>query len=271
MQRWTSIIKMDQPVSKKNTVTFIYSVSRRDQYALDDTCRTAAGEVNCFLMNDALPLIANRWKPSFENNETRGQTKSDLCSGAGVSAASRLNMQLSSDRFEYNQHYISAGYKELIILPVSDGVNLNWEERSRHLATCGSFFIEIALPNMDGNSYLHIILPLWRWKSFANLKQKRRLKYSFRNRIPGCSPSMPTDDFIHNLFHLSYCKMRFLWPSIKIGLIGRCSRYRSFLRTRKSNCGFEDYEPSIPFPVRDAIVDSAIANFNRCAIRQERS
>src|ERR1035437_3228646 len=45
----------------------------------------------------------------FENEITKqtSSSKSDLLFGAdGAFAASRLNMQLSSDRFEYNQHYI---------------------------------------------------------------------------------------------------------------------------------------------------------------------
>ena len=70
----------------------------------------------------------------------------------GAFAASRLNMQLSSDRFEYNQHYISAGYKELIIPPGKDG-SFVLEKNALHIWPRGSFMM-IALPNMDGKGFI---------------------------------------------------------------------------------------------------------------------
>src|SRR4051812_39840045 len=53
----------------------------------------------------------------FEHNETKNSRSvaSDLVFGSdGAFSAVRLAMQLSSDRFNYQQYYIEAGYKELI-------------------------------------------------------------------------------------------------------------------------------------------------------------
>lgn len=116
---------------------------------------------------------------SFENNTTHQHTssKSDLLFGAdGAFAASRLNLQLSSDRFEYNQHYISAGYKELIIPPGPNGEFL-LEKNALHIWPRGSFMM-IALPNMDGNFTCTLFLPFEGEKSFANLTTREQVKNS---------------------------------------------------------------------------------------------
>ena len=116
----------------------------------------------------------------FENAETKKITSStsDLLFGAdGAFAASRLNMQLSSDRFEYNQHYISAGYKELIIPPGENGKFL-MEKNALHIWPRGSFMM-IALPNPDGNFTCTLFLPFEGEKSFATLKTKEEVKKLF--------------------------------------------------------------------------------------------
>ncbi len=221
----------------------------------------------------------------FENDSTKQTTssKSDLLFGAdGAFAASRLNMQLSSDRFEYNQHYIEAGYKELIIPPGKNGEFL-LEKNALHIWPRGSFMM-IALPNPDGNFTCTLFLPFEGEKSFAKLKTKEAVKKFFDEEFPSAVPLMPTllDDFMNNPVSSLVTVKCFPWTfDNKIALIGDAAHAIVPFYGQGMNCGFEDcvvldelitkhkenWEAIFPEyqtlrkPDGDAIADLAIANF----------
>lgn len=221
----------------------------------------------------------------FENNTTHAHTssKSDLLFGAdGAFAASRLNMQLSSDRFEYNQHYISAGYKELIIPPGPNGEFL-LEKNALHIWPRGSFMM-IALPNLDGNFTCTLFLPFEGEKSFANLTTREQVKKFFDEEFSTAVPLMPTllDDFFTNPTSSLVTVKCFPWTfDDKIALIGDAAHAIVPFFGQGMNCGFEDcvvlnglldkhgdnwaaimdeYQ-TLRKPDGDAIADMAIANF----------
>jgi len=228
---------------------------------------------------------------TFENDASAGSadTKeimhdtSDLLFGAdGAFASSRLNMQLSSDRFEYNQHYIDCGYKELIIPPGPDGKFL-LEKNALHIWPRGSFMM-IALPNMDGNFTCTLFLPFSGEKSFENLKTKEGVKKFFDEEFPDAVPLMPTliEDFFHNPVSSLVTVKCFPWTfDNKIALIGDAAHAIVPFYGQGMNCGFEDcvvlnelvekykddWEKIMPDyqalrkPDADAIADLAIANF----------
>ena len=221
----------------------------------------------------------------FENESTKQTTtsKSDLLFGAdGAFAASRLNMQLSSDRFEYNQHYIEAGYKELIIPPGKNGEFL-LEKNALHIWPRGSFMM-IALPNPDGNFTCTLFLPFEGEKSFAKLKTKEAVKKFFDEEFPSAVPLMPTllDDFMNNPVSSLVTVKCFPWTfDNKIALIGDAAHAIVPFYGQGMNCGFEDcvvldelitkhkenWEAIFPEyqtlrkPDGDAIADLTIANF----------
>lgn len=272
-----------QPYGKEDQA--IYSVSR--------------GEINMRLMDlaeqqpnvkihfDERCISVDRASltASFENNTTlqHTSTKSDLLFGAdGAFAASRLNMQLSSDRFEYNQHYISAGYKELIIPPGPNGQFL-LEKNALHIWPRGSFMM-IALPNMDGNFTCTLFLPFEGEKSFANLTTREQVKKFFDDEFSTAVPLMPTllDDFFTNPTSSLVTVKCFPWTfDDKIALIGDAAHAIVPFFGQGMNCGFEDcvvlnglldkhgdnwpaimdeYQ-TLRKPDGDAIADMAIANF----------
>lgn len=147
-----------QPYGTKEQA--IYSVSRGEiNMKLMDLAENSAN-VKIHFNERCTNLDRNGMEASFVNevsNKTNS-VKSDLIFGAdGAFAASRLNMQLTTDRFEYKQHYISAGYKELIIPPGKDGAFL-MEKNALHIWPRGSFMM-IALPNPDGNFTCTLFLP----------------------------------------------------------------------------------------------------------------
>lgn len=271
------------PYGKKDQA--IYSVSRADiNMKLMDLAEQQPG-VKIHFNERCVNIDRANLTAHFEHNETKKATTttSDLLFGAdGAFAASRLNMQLSSDRFEYNQHYIEAGYKELIIPPGKNGEFL-LEKNALHIWPRGSFMM-IALPNPDGNFTCTLFLPFEGEKSFANLKTKEAVKKFFDEEFPSAVPLMPTllEDFMNNPVSSLVTVKCFPWTfDNKIGLIGDAAHAIVPFYGQGMNCGFEDcvvldelmskhnenwenilneYQ-LLRKPDSDAIADLAIANF----------
>jgi kynurenine 3-monooxygenase len=271
-----------QPYGKKEQA--IYSVSRADiNMKLMDLAERAGIEIHfserCTKV-DRSPLEAH-----FENEQTKKHSAvtSDLLFGSdGAFSAARLNMQLTTDRFEYNQHYISAGYKELIIPPGANGEFL-LEKNALHIWPRGSFMM-IALPNPDGNFTCTLFLPFEGEKSFDRLKTREDVKKFFDEEFSTAVPLMPTllDDFFNNPTSSLVTVKCFPWTfDNRIALIGDAAHAIVPFFGQGMNCGFEDcvvlnelvdkhqenWDKIMPEyqalrkPDGDAIADLAIANF----------
>lgn len=272
-----------QPYGKNDQA--IYSVSRAEiNMKLMDL---AEEQPNVKLHFEERCMEINRKEmiSVFENNVTKEieKDKSDLIFGAdGAFAASRLNMQLTSDRFEYNQHYIEAGYKELIIPPGENGKFL-MEKNALHIWPRGSFMM-IALPNPDGNFTCTLFLPFEGEKSFSKLKTKDDVKAFFESEFPDAVPLMPSllNDFFANPTSSLVTVKCFPWVfDERIALIGDAAHAIVPFYGQGMNCGFEDcvvlndlitkhnenWNKILPEyqalrkPDADAIADLAIGNF----------
>jgi kynurenine 3-monooxygenase len=272
-----------QPYGKDSQA--IYSVSRADiNMKLMDLAEQQAN-VSIHFDERCANIDRKNLKTTFEHNISKKitETSSDLLFGAdGAFAASRLNMQLQSDRFEYNQHYIDCGYKELIIPPGKNGEFL-MEKNALHIWPRGSFMM-IALPNPDGNFTCTLFLPFEGEKSFTNLKTKEAIQHFFDTEFSDAVPLMPTliEDFMTNPVSSLVTVKCFPWVfDEKIALIGDAAHAIVPFYGQGMNCGFEDcvvlnelidkhhenwdeilkeYE-SLRKPDADAIADLAIANF----------
>jgi len=272
-----------QPYGKKEQA--IYSVSRAEINMRLMDLAEEQDNVKIYFDERCTNIDRSSLTAHFENNSTQEKTsyKSDLLFGAdGAFAASRLNMQLSSDRFEYNQHYITAGYKELIIPPGPNGEFL-LEKNALHIWPRGSFMM-IALPNPDGNFTCTLFMAFEGEKSFANLKTKDAVKKFFDEEFASAVPLMPTllDDFFNNPTSSLVTVKCFPWTfDHKIALIGDAAHAIVPFYGQGMNCGFEDcvvlnelidkhgddwtalldeYE-ALRKPDGDAIADMAEANF----------
>ena len=209
--------------------------------------------------------------------------KYDILLGAdGAFSASRLNMQLTSDRFEYKQHYIDCGYKELIIPPGPNGEFL-LEKNALHIWPRGSFMM-IALPNPDGNFTCTLFMPFEGEKSFDTLKTQDEVLNFFKSEFADAVPLMPTllEDFFNNPTSSLVTVKCFPWTfDDSIALIGDAAHAIVPFYGQGMNCGFEDcvvlndlidrhndnwelilkdYQ-NLRKPDGDAIADLAIANF----------
>ena len=272
-----------QPYGKDNQA--IYSVSRADiNMKLMDL---AEQQENVNIQFNKKCTLINRkdLAITFEDNLTKetSHTSADLLFGAdGAFASSRLSIQLQSDRFEYNQHYIDCGYKELII---PSGINGEFllDKNALHIWPRGSFMM-IALPNPDGNFTCTLFLPFEGEKSFSNLKTDKQVEDFFKSEFSDAFTLMPTliSDFKTNATASLVTVKCSPWVfDNKIGLIGDAAHAIVPFYGQGMNCGFEDcvvlneliekhnddwdiifpeYE-QLRKPDGDAIADLAIANF----------
>lgn len=281
-----------QPYGKEGQA--IYSVSRAEiNMKLMDLAEQKAG-VKIDFDKRCTHIDRKTLEVCYEDNLSHNSEtlSTDLVFGAdGAFAASRLNMQLSSDRFEYNQHYIESGYKELIIPPGKNGEFL-LEKNALHIWPRGSFMM-IALPNTDGNFTCTLFLPFEARpdepfgrgeRSFKNLKNSDQVKRFFEEEFPDAVALMPTllQDFEHNPVSSLVMVKCFPWVfDNKVALIGDAAHAIVPFYGQGMNCGFEDcvvlnelidkhkenwdlileeYQ-ALRKPDADAIADLAVANF----------
>ena len=230
-----------QPYGKEGQA--IYSVSR--------------GGLNCKLMD-----LAEHWNnielffeerctgidfetgtARFENSNTGKHTicESDLIFGAdGAFSTVRGSMQIT-DRFEYSQHYLEHGYKELTIPAKADGT---WEldKNALHIWPRGGYML-IALPNLDGSFTCTLFFPFEGKDSFASITNEKELLEFFNRIFPDVVPLMPTlvhDYFLNPASSLVTVKC-FPWRyKDKAVLIGDAAHAIVPFFGQGMNCGFED-------------------------------
>lgn len=272
-----------QPYGKHDQA--IYSVSRAEiNMRLMDLAEQQSN-VKIHFNERCTTIDKSSLETCFENTETKQVSSfpSDLLFGSdGAFAASRLNMQLTSDLFEYNQHYIEAGYKELIIPSGPNGEFLI-EKNALHIWPRGTFMM-IALPNLDGDFTCTLFLPFEGEKSFASLKTREQVETFFKTEFPDAVPLMPTllEDFMNNPTSSLVTVKCYPWTfDNKIALIGDAAHAIVPFFGQGMNCGFEDcvvlndlinkhkedWNKILPEyqqlrkPDADAIADMAIMNF----------
>lgn len=179
----------------------------------------------------------------FENSETGETTEinSDLILGAdGAFSAARLQMQLSQDRFDYQQFYIDAGYKELTI-PSFDG-KFVLEKNALHIWPRGKFMM-IALPNPDGSFTCTLFFPFEGENSFSALTTPAKVETFFKEIFPDAVPLMPTllDDYFLNPTSSLVTVKCFPWRvKDSMCLIGDAAHAIVPFFGQGMNCGFED-------------------------------
>lgn len=114
----------------------------------------------------------------------------DLIVGAdGAFSAVRAAMQVT-DRFNYSQHYLDHGYKELRIPRTPNG-GFVFDQNALHIWPRESFMM-IALPNPDETFTCTFFFPFEGEQSFASLSNDALVKKFFQETFPDAVPHMPT-------------------------------------------------------------------------------
>jgi kynurenine 3-monooxygenase len=180
----------------------------------------------------------------FENMNSldKKEIKSDLILSAdGAFSAARLALQLKTDRFEYSQHYLQHGYKELTI-PCGPGNTFLLEKNSLHIWPRNSYML-IALPNPDGNFTCTLFFPFEGDPSFASLKTKEEITAFFKKDFPDVLELIPNlaEEFSHNPVGSLVTVKCFPWAhKDKVGLLGDASHAIVPFFGQGMNAGFED-------------------------------
>ncbi|WP_162055291.1 FAD-dependent oxidoreductase [Pontibacter pamirensis] len=230
-----------QPYGKEEQA--IYSVSR--------------GGLNMALMNlsEPNPDIAYHFSRqaldvNLRTNEvqlrnlTSGESETiqpDLLFGAdGAFSVVRGAMQ-KTERFNYEQHYLEYGYKELTIPATADG---GWpiEKNALHIWPRGNYMM-IALPNIDGSFTCTLFFPYEGERSFANIKSEADLLNFFNEVFPDAVPLMPelANEYFENPVGSLVTVKCFPWSyEGKSLLIGDASHAVVPFYGQGMNAGFED-------------------------------
>jgi kynurenine 3-monooxygenase len=193
----------------KNSTDRINSVSRSqlNLVLLDAAARhsnvTMYFDHRCESIDFKNPSIA------FEDmrSHQRVSVETDRIVGAdGAFSAVRLQMMLSMDRFEYSQHYLEHGYKELVIPPAAEcGVPTDrhdgfaMEPKALHIWPRGGYMM-IALPNEDRSFTCTCFWPYTGPNGLESLRSRDEILRYFETHFPDAVPLMPTlvEDYQRN-------------------------------------------------------------------------
>lgn len=271
-----------QPYGKQNEA--IYSVSRGGLNALlmDEAEKhpnvSIEFDQQCSKVN--LETATANFK-SYLSGEVKS-VESDLLLGTdGAFSAVRASMQ-KSDRFNYSQHYIEHGYKELSIPPNADGSH-KMEREALHIWPRGNYML-IALPNPDGSFTCTLFFPFEGEVSFSTIDNLQNAREFFSQQFGDALELMEDFDREWEENPVSSLVIIRCYPwskNGKVALLGDASHAIVPFYGQGMNSGFEDctvlqefmdkygddWERILPEfekqrkPDADAIADLAMRNF----------
>lgn len=181
---------------------------------------------------------------TFENSVSKkvSEVRSDRVFGTdGAFSASRLSIQLGTDRFSYSQTYLDHGYKELTITPNAKG-DFAMDPDHLHIWPRGQFML-IALPNQDKTFTCTLFFPFEGEKSFATIDTKEKMLVFFNQMFSDAVPLMPTlvEDYFRNPAASLATIRCYPWSfEDKLLLLGDAAHGIVPFFGQGMNCGFED-------------------------------
>ncbi|MUP46775.1 FAD-dependent monooxygenase [Gramella sp. BOM4] len=165
----------------------------------------------------------------------------DLIFGAdGAFSRIRHKMQRQS-RFNYSQHFIDVGYKELTILPNEDGSH-KLDNSSFHIWPRGEFML-IAMPNLNGSFTCTLFLPFEGDISFESIKTEKDADAFFETYFPDIKDEISNlkKEFFKNPTSAMVTIKCFPWSYYdKITLVGDSAHAIVPFYGQGMNAGFED-------------------------------
>ncbi|MEZ2415917.1 FAD-dependent oxidoreductase [Muriicola sp. E247] len=158
----------------------------------------------------------------------------------GAFSRVRHKMQRRS-RFDYSQHFLEVGYKELTIPPNKDGSH-KLDKHSFHIWPRGKFMF-IAMPNLDGSFTCTLFLPFEGEVSFEKITTKKEAKEFFTTYFPNVMQDIEnlTRDFFKNPTSAMVTMKCYPWTYWdKVALVGDSAHAIVPFYGQGMNAGFED-------------------------------
>ena len=230
-----------QPYGKEGQA--IYSVSRGGLNVALMNLSEPNPDITFHFSRQALDVNLRTNEVQLRNLET-GESETvqpDLLFGAdGAFSVVRGAMQ-KTERFNYEQHYLEYGYKELTI-PATEAGGWAIEKNALHIWPRGNYMM-IALPNLDGSFTCTLFFPYEGERSFASIKNDGDLQAFFREVFPDAVPLMPglAAEYFGNPVGSLVTVKCFPWSFAgKSLLIGDASHAVVPFYGQGMNAGFED-------------------------------
>jgi kynurenine 3-monooxygenase len=148
------------------------------------------------------------------------------------------------DRFEFSQHYLEHGYKELHVPPVAQGPFAPWamDPHALHIWPRGGSMM-IALPNRDGSFTCTLFWPFEGGHSFAALPPGPGVRAFFREHYPDAVALMPTlaEDYARNPVGSLVTVKCLPWQHQgRVAILGDAAHAIVPFYGQGMNCAFED-------------------------------
>lgn len=188
-----------QPYGKDDSQA-LHSVSRAGLNLLLIEAAARQPSIRLFFEHKCVGLDPDKGVLEFVESATHSTVNiaADFIVGAdGAYSVVRGQLQ-KQERFNYQQDYLSHGYKELTI-PAGANGTFQMEKHALHIWPRGNFMM-IALPNLDGSFTCTLFWPFDGPNSFADLKSKVTIESFFQQQFPDAVPFLPTlaEDFLRN-------------------------------------------------------------------------
>ncbi|HSI71391.1 MAG TPA: NAD(P)/FAD-dependent oxidoreductase [Gillisia sp.] len=158
----------------------------------------------------------------------------------GAFSRVRHKMQRQS-RFNYSQHFIDVGYKELTIPPNKDGSH-KLDNTSFHIWPRKEFML-IAMPNINGSFTCTLFLPFEGPVSFESITTEKEADAFFEKHFPDIKEEISNlkRDFFRNPTSAMVTMKCYPWTySDKVALVGDSAHAIVPFYGQGMNAGFED-------------------------------
>jgi kynurenine 3-monooxygenase len=230
-----------QPYGKDATEV-IYSISRAGlNMALISAAEAQGARLHFQQRCIGIDLKTGAVRLRDEHTGKETSVESDVTIGCDGSASALRAEMLKQNRFNFSQHYLDYGYKELTIPAGPEGKHL-LERNALHIWPRGNYML-IALPNTDGSFACILFLPFEGTDSFATLAAGSDVLGFFQSRFPDALALMPQlveNYFVNPTGAMVTIKCSPWHAEGKVLMLGDAAHAIVPFFGQGINCGFED-------------------------------